>query len=54
MSPCFLIVLPNEIRSGLAPAARHWSISRAEAASKLDPSPVSNERISAAGLALTA
>lgn len=54
MSRSFLMVLPKEMRSGVAPAASAISISGIEAQSKLEPSSASSDRISGAGLAFTA
>ena len=54
MSRSFLIVLPKEMRSGVAPAASTISISATEAVSKQEPSETSNASSSGAGLALTA
>src|SRR5580700_5960399 len=54
MSRSFLIVLPKEMRSGVAPAASTISISATEAVSKQEPSETSDANSSGAGLALTA
>jgi hypothetical protein len=54
MSRSFLIVLPNEMRSGAAPAASTMSISATEAVSKHEPSSARAARSSGAGLAFTA
>ena len=54
MSRSFLMVLPNEMRSGVAPAANAISISVTEAVSKLEPSSASRFSTSGAGLAFTA
>jgi len=48
-----LIVLPNEMRSGAAPAASTISISAAEAVSKHEPSETSRESSSGARVRLT-
>jgi hypothetical protein len=53
-SRSFFIVLPNEIRSGVAPAASASSISTTEAASKHEPSSARRLNTSGAGFALTA
>ena len=54
MSRSFLMVLPKEMRSGVAPAASAISISGTEAVSKQEPMSASSFRISGAGLAFTA
>ena len=54
MSRSFLMVLPKEMRSGVAPAASAISISGTEAVSKQEPMSASIFRISGAGLAFTA
>jgi hypothetical protein len=54
MLAAFLIVLPKLTRSGVAPAARHSSISSQLAASKLAPSATSRSSIGRAGLAFRA
>ena len=54
MSRSFLMVLPKEMRSGVAPAASTISISATEAVSKQEPSPASSLSTSGAGLAFTA
>ena len=54
MSTRFLMVLPNETRSGVAPAASASRISTTLAVSKHEPIEASSDRISGAGLALTA
>ena len=48
------MVLPYEMRSGVAPAASTISISGIEAVSKQEPSLASRLRTSGAGLAFTA
>ncbi len=54
MSRSFLMVLPKEMRSGVAPAASTCSISTTEAVSKQEPSVASRSSTSGAGLAFTA
>ncbi len=54
MSRSFLIVLPKEMRSAVAPAASTISISPTEAQSKQEPSCVSISRMAASGFAFTA
>ena len=54
MALSFFTVLPKEMRSGAAPAARHASISSQDAASKEEPRPARRSRIGAAGFAFTA
>lgn len=54
MSLSFLMVLPKEMRSGVAPAASAIWISGTEAQSKAEPRRASRLRISAAGFAFTA
>jgi hypothetical protein len=54
MSLSFLIVLPNDNRSGAMLFARHSSTSPRLATSKLAPLRLSIVMISAAGLAFTA
>ena len=54
MSRSFLIVLPKEMRSAVAPAASTSWISTTEAASKHEPSFARRLSTSGAGLALTA
>lgn len=54
MSRSFLMVLPNEMRSGVAPAASAIWISCTEAQSKHEPSEASSDSTSGAGLALIA
>ena len=54
MSRSFLMVLPKEMRSGVAPAASTISISATEAVSKQEPSETSSDSSSGAGFAFTA
>ena len=54
MSRSFLIVLPKEMRSGVAPAASASSISTTEAVSKHEPSSAQERSTSGSGLAFTA
>ena len=54
MSRSFLMVLPKEMRSGVAPAASTSSISTTEALSKHEPSAASSDSTSGAGFAFTA
>ena len=54
MSRSFLIVLPKEMRSGVAPAASAISISATVAVSKQEPIEASRASTSGAGFALTA
>ena len=54
MSRSFLIVLPKEMRSGVAPAASAISISATVAVSKQEPMEASSASTSGAGFALTA
>jgi hypothetical protein len=54
MSRSFLMVLPKEMRSGVAPAASAISISATVAVSKQEPSEASSDSTSGAGLAFTA
>jgi hypothetical protein len=54
MSRSFLIVLPKEMRSAVAPAASTISISATEAASKQEPRRARHRSTSGAGLAFTA
>jgi hypothetical protein len=54
MSRSFLMVLPKEMRSAVAPVARTCSISTTEAQSKDEPRRANRSRISGAGLAFTA
>ncbi|MGY4433408.1 hypothetical protein ACVWWO_005885 [Bradyrhizobium sp. F1.13.1] len=54
MSRSFLIVLPKEMRSGVAPAASAISISATVAVSKQEPMEASKASTSGAGFALTA
>ncbi len=54
MSRSFLMVLPKEMRSAVAPAASTISISATEAVSKQEPSEASSDSTSGAGFAFTA
>ena len=54
MSRSFLIVLPNEMRSGVAPASSTIPTSATDAASKHEPSSARSARSLGSGLALTA
>jgi hypothetical protein len=54
MSRGFFTVLPKLMRSGVAPAARHSSISPREAASKPQPSAARRASTAGCGFALTA
>ena len=54
MSRSFLMVLPKEMRSAVAPAASTISISATEAVSKQEPSVASSDSTSGAGFAFTA
>ena len=54
IADAFLTVLPKLKRSGVAPAARHCSISPSDATSKDDPSSTSRRSTSGNGLAFTA
>jgi len=48
------MVLPNEMRSAVAPAAKASSISTTEAVSKQEPIDASRRKIAGSGLAFTA
>ena len=54
MSRSFLMVLPKEMRSAVAPAASTISISATEAVSKQEPIAARSRSTSGAGFAFTA
>jgi hypothetical protein len=54
MSRSFLIVLPNEMRSGVAPASSAKPISATDAVSKHDPSSARSASSFGSGFAFTA